>query len=99
MTRRGHIPYRMCIGCGTRKPKKELIRLVLQNGCTITLDTTGKLPGRGAYVCPASSCVRQAQKRKAFTRAFRYQGEIFGIDKIIEILDKSSGNDDDRGTG
>jgi uncharacterized protein len=46
-----HIPLRMCVACRQRRPKGELLRLLLTPE-GFQLDPTGKLPGRGAYVCP-----------------------------------------------
>ena len=44
------IPQRSCIGCGTKKDKKDLIRIVRTPDGDIVLDRTGKKAGRGAYV-------------------------------------------------
>ncbi len=41
----------MCTGCGEMKPKKELVRVVKSPEGEISLDKTGRRPGRGAYVC------------------------------------------------
>lgn len=64
------IPMRMCVGCREMKPKKELIRIVKTPEGEIKLDTTGKLNGRGAYVCKASACLARAQKSGALSKAF-----------------------------
>ncbi len=74
------IPLRQCSGCGEMKPKKELVRVVRapektdENGVTtggeISLDLTGKKPGRGAYVCHNPECLKKARKAKKFERAF-----------------------------
>ena len=40
------IPIRQCTGCGERKPKNELIRIVRTKEEKILLDFTGKLNGR-----------------------------------------------------
>ena len=58
------LPERRCIGCGEHFPKKELIRIVRQPNGEITLDLTGKISGRGAYVCPRLACLRRARKAK-----------------------------------
>lgn len=58
------IPERKCIGCGTRRPKNELIRVVRLPDGTVTIDKTGKLSGRGAYLCPAVACYGKARKAK-----------------------------------
>ena len=41
------IPQRTCNGCGAQKPKKELVRVVRSPDGEISLDITGKKPGRG----------------------------------------------------
>ena len=64
------IPMRMCTGCREMKPKKELIRVVKNSEGEIKLDTTGKLNGRGAYICKCSECLKKAQKSNALSRAF-----------------------------
>ncbi|MFN3368102.1 MAG: YlxR family protein [Thermus sp.] len=45
------LPIRMCVACRRRRPKGELLRILLMPE-GFRLDPTGKLPGRGAYVCP-----------------------------------------------
>ena len=65
------IPMRQCLGCREMKPKSSLIRVVrAPDGSTITLDDKGKAPGRGAYVCPESACLKKAVKSRALERAF-----------------------------
>lgn len=60
----------MCIGCREMKPKKELIRVVKTTDDQIKLDLTGKLNGRGAYICNDIACLKKAQKQNAIARAF-----------------------------
>jgi uncharacterized protein len=74
------IPLRQCSGCGEMKPKKELVRVVRApektdengnaSGGEISLDLTGKKPGRGAYVCHNLECLKKARKARKFERAF-----------------------------
>ena len=51
------------------KPKKELVRVVKSPAEEISLDLTGKKPGRGAYVCPKAACLAKARKAKRIERA------------------------------
>ena len=62
------------------KPKSELIRVVKapdkcdENGeiiekGTISLDLTGKKPGRGAYVCKSLDCLKSARKARRIERS------------------------------
>ena len=60
----------MCTGCGEMFDKRELVRVVKSKEGDVSLDLTGKAPGRGAYVCKKADCLKKARKRKAFERAF-----------------------------
>lgn len=64
------IPMRMCTGCREMKPKRELIRVVKTPEGEIKLDSTGKLNGRGAYVCASAECLSKIRKTNALSRAF-----------------------------
>ena len=64
------LPMRQCVGCREMRPKKELIRVVKSPEGAISLDFRGKLPGRGAYLCPDSVWLARARKSKALERAF-----------------------------
>lgn len=64
------IPMRQCLGCREMLPKKELIRVVRSPEGAVSLDFKGKLPGRGAYVCPKQECLARARKSRALERAF-----------------------------
>lgn len=48
----------------------ELIRVVRSPEGAVSLDFKGKLPGRGAYVCPNPACLAKARKSRALERAF-----------------------------
>ena len=61
---------RQCLGCREMKPKRELIRVVRSPEGEVSLDSRGKKPGRGAYVCPSGDCLKRAVKSKALSRAF-----------------------------
>ncbi len=63
------IPMRMCIACKELKPKRELMRIV-KSGDDIKLDRTGKLNGRGAYICADKECMAKLKKQKLLNRAF-----------------------------
>lgn len=77
------VPMRTCIACKTAKPKKELIRVVKFND-DISLDKTGKLNGRGAYVCNDEQCIAKLKKQKLLNKAFSCQVEDIVYDKIME---------------
>ena len=64
------VPMRMCVGCREMKPKKELLRVVRSPEGVVSIDTTGRKPGRGAYVCRSAECLKRAIKQKQLERAF-----------------------------
>ena len=64
------IPMRQCLGCREMKPKAELVRIVLSPEGAVTLDLKGRAPGRGAYLCRSSECIKRALKSKALERVF-----------------------------
>lgn len=49
-------PERTCIACLATKPKKTLVRLVRTAAGRVEIDSTGRKPGRGAYLCPVQNC-------------------------------------------
>lgn len=71
MTGNKKIPMRLCIGCGEMKSKKEMMRILKTAEDTFVLDTTGKLNGRGAYLCKCSACLQSAMKSKGLERSFK----------------------------
>ena len=52
-------PERTCMGCNEKKTKKELIRIVKNKENEISIDRTGKMPGRGAYICDDIQCLEK----------------------------------------
>ena len=62
------VPLRMCTGCMEMKPKKELVRVVRSKEGEVSIDLTGKKPGRGAYVCKNMDCLEKAFKTKRLDR-------------------------------
>lgn len=83
------IPQRMCTGCMEMKPKKELIRVVKNKEGEISIDTTGKKPGRGAYICKDIECLEKSIKAKRLER--NLEGKI--SDDIFERLKEEMGYD------
>ena len=81
------IPMRQCLGCREMKPKRELIRVVRSPEGEISLDFKGKAPGRGAYICPAPACLKQAIKAKALERAFSTQIPEAVYEKLDEEME------------
>ncbi len=64
------IPLRRCLGCYESKPKMELCRVVRKTDGEICIDKTGKINGRGAYICHNIECLEKAIKGKKLEKEF-----------------------------
>lgn len=64
------IPMRRCIGCYESKPKKELLRIVRDRDGMIRMDFSGKMNGRGAYLCDNAGCFEKMVKGNKLSREF-----------------------------
>ena len=67
------LPQRTCIGCNTKKDKKDLIRIVKNKNEEIKVDLTGKMEGRGTYICKQEECLNKAIKNKRMSRTFEME--------------------------
>ena len=74
------IPQRQCMGCRERKNKRDMIRVVRKTDGEVSLDFSGKLNGRGAYLCHDIQCLRKAAKSKALERSLEVPipEEVYG---------------------
>ena len=81
------IPQRQCMGCRERKAKRELIRVVRGTDGSVCLDFSGKLNGRGAYICPDPNCLKKAQKARSLDRSL----EVPIPEEVYDRLAKEMG--------
>ena len=81
------IPLRRCVACNENKPKGELIRVVKNKKGYLDIDLTGKMNGRGAYICSNKECLEKARKNKELSRALKIEipDEIY--DKLNNMID------------
>jgi len=80
------VPQRTCVGCKEIKPKKELLRIVKSSDGDISIDTTGKKNGRGAYICKNEKCLDMAIKNKRLSREFEMAIPAEIYDRLREEL-------------
>ena len=74
-------------GCNSKKDKKDLIRIVKNKNGEIKIDLTGKMDGRGTYICKDKECLNKVIKTKSLSRIFEteIQDDIYEeLKKIIE---------------
>lgn len=58
-------PQRSCVSCRTVREKKDLLRVVVTPEGDVVYDPSGKMAGRGAYLCPNEECITQELKKAA----------------------------------
>jgi predicted RNA-binding protein YlxR (DUF448 family) len=66
-----HVPLRTCSACRQKRGKRELVRVVRTPNATVQVDPTGKLAGRGAYLCRMRSCWEQALSGQRLSAALK----------------------------
>ena len=91
------IPLRQCLGCREMVQKNQLIRIVRSSDGAFAVDATGKLSGRGAYICRKTDCLKKAVGSKALEKSFKVSipsevyeqldKELRDIEEQYEILD------------
>ena len=78
------IPQRQCMGCRERKNKRDMLRVVRGVNGEVSLDFSGKLSGRGAYVCPNPECLKKARKSRALERCL----EVAIPEEVYDRMEK-----------
>ena len=80
----------MCVACREMRAKKDLMRVVRTAEDGLALDLTGKLSGRGAYLCRDAACVQKAIKTRALERAL----EAPMNERLLAALESEIGHDE-----
>jgi predicted RNA-binding protein YlxR (DUF448 family) len=70
------------------------VRVVRSPEGTVALDTRGKLPGRGAYLCARRECVEKARKTGALSRALKTEVSPEIFEKLLEYIETGGGGRD-----
>lgn len=95
------IPQRMCVACRAMRPKRELIRLVVAQDGEISLDPTGRKPGRGAYVCRSRHCLELAIRGRKLDKGLKAKVSepvVAALAAQIEVLPPDTGTSEPGGT-
>ncbi|HLS52883.1 MAG TPA: YlxR family protein [Tissierellaceae bacterium] len=84
--RKRRVPLRKCVSCGEKRAKQELIRIVKTTEGDFILDPSGRINGRGAYICPSVGCFEKGIESKRLSKAFREEVPKEVLDTLkIEI--------------
>ena len=79
------IPQRMCVTCRERRNKRDLIRIVLMPDGQVTVDPTGKKPGRGVYTCKNKKCLAQAVKLHRIEKGLKAEVASETIEELLAV--------------
>ncbi|MCH9037771.1 MAG: YlxR family protein [Chloroflexi bacterium] len=82
-TRTRHDPQRSCVICGRKTSKRELTRLCANPDGSVTVDPTGKSPGRGAYVCSEGQCAGKGLNRGRLEHVLRTKLDEDNWERIL----------------
>lgn len=63
------IPLRRCVVTKEQLPKSELLRIVKDKEGNVSVDLTGKLNGRGAYIKKDIEVLNTAKNKNILSRA------------------------------
>ena len=77
------VPLRPCVACRTCKPKSDLLRIV-KNNENIELDYTGKMNGRGTYICKSRECFDKLIGSRLLNKCFKQNVSQEVYDKLKE---------------
>ena len=83
-------PMRKCMGCMESKDKRELIRIVRDKDGAVSVDRTGRMAGRGAYLCDNEACLQKAIKTKALERSLEVSISAEVYETLRKILREGS---------
>ena len=83
MTSNKKVVERCCVVCRGHKTKDQLIRVVRSKDGEVALDLTGKMPGRGTYVCTSKECWRALESNNALEHGLRCS--ITSHDKAVLV--------------
>jgi len=79
---------RKCLATGEMKPKKEMIRIVRSKDGEVSIDPTGKKPGRGAYVSLNSHAIQQAKTKNVFATQLHAQVDDSLYEELFALAEK-----------
>jgi predicted RNA-binding protein YlxR (DUF448 family) len=77
------------VACRRTSDKADLLRIVRTTDGEVVVDKSGKMPGRGAYLCAEKDCIGLAIKHKKLGRALRCEVPASLIHELETIVVKN----------
>ncbi len=79
-------PLRTCVGCRTKRPQQELIRIGRSSDGAVSIGAAAL--GRGAYLCRKRDCIGAAFEHDRLRRALRSERLPEGL--LHELMRKGT---------
>ncbi len=86
-----HVPKRTCVACRQRKNKADLIHLVRSQDGIVIVDISGRIPGRGAYICHHRGCWEIGIKQNRLEYSLRTKFSSDNRQALIDFYNKLLG--------
>lgn len=87
-----HVPRRTCVVCRDQDAKRSLTRVVRQPDGTVVVDKSGKLNGRGAYLCERERCWDVAIDGPVLAKALRIEIDDMTRERLRAHRDERQGS-------
>ena len=81
---------RRCVATGESHPKKELLRIVRSKEGIVSIDPSGKMNGRGAYLSKSKEAVLIAKEKNILQKHLEVEIDESFYDEILEFIEKES---------
>jgi predicted RNA-binding protein YlxR (DUF448 family) len=80
MSKKGHVPIRMCIGCRRKRKREEMLRFIKGIDEVVFGNEKKRINGRGFYLCPDLVCFKMAQRKE------RWVGSLGSMDLLYPLV-------------
>jgi predicted RNA-binding protein YlxR (DUF448 family) len=80
MRKKAHVPIRICIGCGRKRKKEEMLQFIKGTDEVVFVNGKKRGNGRGFYLCPDLVCFKKAQKKE------KRVGSLGSIDLLFPLM-------------
>ena len=81
------MPERTCVITKEKTLKKDLLRVVRDNNGNVSVDTTGKANGRGAYLKKDKEVINKAKTTKALERILEVTIPDTIYEEMLSLVD------------
>lgn len=91
-------PQRTCVSCRRVQGKREMLRVVRTPTGHVQVDSTGKLPGRGAYICATAGCWSEALQQHRLDHALKTHLSDDERAELTQFMQALTQGNDSEGT-